>query len=308
MLRVGEEKATEFVGVNWGSSNFRAYRIRGDGLLLDQWIQPAGVSGMDKASMAGLIEELDARWAGHGPIYACGMIGSNIGWQEVPYALAPASLAKISETTAHTHIGNVQVRIVPGVTCKRTFDGGPDILRGEEIELFGFSTIQSGFDGLLALPGTHTKWVMFHSGHVHDFFTSMSGEIYDRLTAAGLLASTVEGEASLNDAFEGGVRLGQERTLGLGTLLFGARAKVIRGELKRRDASSYIRGLLIGAEIADALAIYPQLQGTTIPLIGNEALSVLYAAALASVGIKSSLVSSKDACLSGFLALHRACE
>lgn len=299
--------ANEFVGVNWGSSNFRAYRIAADGALLDEWSKPAGVSGLDKAGMASLIEELHARWPGHGQVYASGMIGSNIGWQEVPYAMAPAGLAEIAGATVAAQIGQVPVRIVPGVTCKRAHDGGPDILRGEEIELFGFSALQSGFDGMVALPGTHTKWAMFSAGRILDFFTSMSGEMFDRLTAAGLLASIVEGEAGLNDAFQDGVRLGRERQLGLGTLLFGARAKVIRGELLRRDAASYIRGLLIGSEIADALAMYPHLQGATIPLIGNGPLCALYAGALEAMGIQSHFVVSKDACLAGFRALHGAC-
>ena len=59
------------------------------------------------------------------------------------------------------------------------------------------------------LPGTHTKWVIVRDGRVTDFFTSMSGEIFDRLTAQGLLASIVDGEARPGQAFDDGVAAGR---------------------------------------------------------------------------------------------------
>jgi len=134
----------------------------------------------------------------------------------------------------------------------------------------------------------------------------MSGEMFDRLTAQGLLASIVEGEAADGTAFHDGVASGMARQLGLGTLLFGARARVIRGELARADAASYVRGLLIGSEIADALFAYPQMTAVAVPLIGNGALSRLYASALDRFGVASILIDSREACLAGFSALHEA--
>jgi len=298
-------EATEIVGVNWGSSNFRAYRIAADGSAIDEYAAPAGVASLDRAGMAAQIEALAARWPDHGPIYASGMIGSNIGWAEVPYAEAPAGLGEMAEAATPVEIGSAQVRIVPGIACRRAFDDGPDILRGEEIELLGLAEL-AGVDGLVALPGTHTKWARLKEGRIVDFFTSMSGEMFDRLTTQGLLASIVEGEASDGAAFLDGVAAGRGRGLGLGTLLFGARARVIRGDLPRADAASYIRGLLIGSEIADALAVYPGLAGSTVPLVGNGPLCRLYASALASIGVAARLVDSREACLHGFRALHRA--
>ncbi|MGH8269576.1 MAG: 2-dehydro-3-deoxygalactonokinase, partial [Steroidobacteraceae bacterium] len=87
---------------------------------------------------------------------------------------------------------------------------------------------------------------------------------------------------------------------------FGARARVIRGVLGRPDASSYLRGLLIGSEIADALAVYPDLAQTSVPLIGSGPLSRLYAAALAANGIESRIIDSREACRHGFRVLHEA--
>jgi 2-dehydro-3-deoxygalactonokinase len=146
--------------------------------------------------------------------------------------------------------------------------------------------------------------VRLEQGRIVDFFTSMSGEIFDRLTAKGLLAAIVGGESVDGPEFLRGVGAGRARHLGLGTLLFGARARAVRGLLARPDAASYIRGLLIGAEIADALAVCATLDAGVVPLIGNRALCALYASALDAAGIASEWIDSREACLHGFRALH----
>ncbi len=297
-----DARQDEIVGINWGSSNFRAYRIAADGGLIDEYAEAAGIAALDRAGMASMMRKLAARWPAGMPVYASGMIGSNIGWADVPYAEAPAGRTELLQGLTRADIGGVDVHIVPGVACRRAFDGAPDVLRGEEIELLGLGHS----DGLAALPGTHTKWVRLHRGRVVDFFTAMSGEIFDRLTAQGLLASIIEGEATDGAAFLDGVATGKARKLGLASLLFGARARVVRGALWRADASSYIRGLLIGSEIADALAAYPDLAQANVPLTGSGPLSRLYAAALAANGIGSRIVDSREACRRGFRALHEA--
>jgi len=208
-----------------------------------------------------------------------------------------------------TRIGDLAVNIVPGVACVRARDAAPDIMRGEETELLGLLA-SDRLDGapVVALPGTHTKWVRIHDGRVMEFMTAMSGEIYDRLTAAGLLSSIVEGPASDGAAFREGVRTAAERMLGLGTLLFGARARVLRGALDRRDAGAYLRGLLIGSEISDALTLFPETRDATIPLVGSAPVCALYQAALAEMGIASRPTPSADVIARGFLeidTLHR---
>lgn len=300
MSRAAEQ---DIVGINWGSAQFRAFRIAADGLLIDDHAAPSGVAGLDRAGMASMVRGLAERWPDHGPVYASGMIGSNIGWAQAPYADAPASADDIAAAAVPALIGETAVRIVPGVACRRAFDDAPDVMRGEEVELLGLAAMGYG-DGVAALPGTHSKWVRLEGGRIVDFFTAISGEIHDRLTTQGLLASIVEGEAVDGEAFQAGVATGRTRRLGLGTLLFGARARVMRGDLARGESASYIRGLLIGAEIADALDLWPGLARAPVPLIGHGSLSGLYVAALASVGVESRLVAPREACLRGFRAIH----
>jgi 2-dehydro-3-deoxygalactonokinase len=297
---------TDFIGINWGSSNFRAYRISPDGTLVDSFAAPAGIATLDRAGMARQIVALVARWPDCGPIYASGMVGSNVGWVEVPYANCPAGLAAVKAAAVTVDVGAVAVTIVPGMTCRHESDGGTDILRGEETEIFGLAALEGLSDGMVGLPGTHTKWARIGQGKVRDFATSMSGEIFDRLTTQGLLASIVEGEAKDGDAFRAAVAQAYARPLGLGTALFGVRAQVIRGELARSDAASTLRGLLIGTDIADALALFPGGFAGSVPLVGNASLCALYAVALAMRGIDSHVFDADRAAVAGFSAIHAA--
>lgn len=297
---------TDFIGINWGSSNFRAYRIARDGALVDSFAEAAGIAALDRDGMARQVARLVARWPGCGPIYASGMVGSNVGWVEVPYANCPAGLAEVKAAAVTVDVGSVGVTIVPGMTCRRESDSGTDILRGEETEIFGLVALEGLSEGMVGLPGTHTKWAHIGQGKVRDFATSMSGEIFDRLTARGLLASIVDGEAKDGDAFRAAVTQVCERPLGLGTALFGVRAQVIRGELARGDAASTLRGLLIGTDIADALALFPGGFAASVPLVGNASLCAVYAAALAMRGIDSHVFDADRAAVAGFSAIHTA--
>lgn len=273
--------------------------------MLDEHLEPSGVAGLNRAGMAAVAGALLERWNFRGPTYACGMIGSNVGWVEAPYLDTPADAAALARAAVPVEIGPLALRILPGIACRRAFDDAPDILRGEEVELLGFAALHPEYTGLAALPGTHSKWARMERGRLVEFVTSMSGEIFDRLTATGLLASIVDGPAVQGDEFASGVEAGRRGTLGLGTLLFGARARVMRGELARAHAASYLRGLLIGAELADAAAVYGSLNGI-VPLIGNPVVASLYAAALRLAGADAQAVGSRDACVRGFLAVHRA--
>ncbi|WP_295520451.1 2-dehydro-3-deoxygalactonokinase [uncultured Stenotrophomonas sp.] len=297
------------IGINWGSSNFRAFLIAADGRVLDSVEQPRGIAGLDRAQMQALLEQTVTAWPGAAAVYACGMVGSNIGWSDAGYADCPATPQRLAAQLHHTRIGQVPVSIVPGLACQRVQDDAPDIMRGEETELLGL--LAGGalpLDGLVALPGTHSKWVQLQGGAVVSFLTAMSGEIFDRLTAAGLLASVVDGPAGEGAAFFDGLQHGHAGGLGLGSLLFGARARVIRGQLPRADGASWLRGVLIGAELADVRRLWPTALQVPLPMVGAAPVCALYAAAVHALGGGARTLLSHDAVTRGFLALHRAAQ
>lgn len=292
------------VGINWGSSNFRAYLIGLDGGLRDSFGTSAGVASLRREDMATAAASVRERWPDAERVYAAGMIGSNIGWVDAGYIDCPADAGRLAAALVRARIGELELDIVPGLACVRERDAAPDVMRGEETELVGL--IAGGHFELppvIALPGTHTKWVRVREGRISEFMTAMSGEIYDRLTAAGLLSSVVDGQGGDGPEFRAGVRAAASRTLGLGTLLFGVRARVVRSALQRRDAGAYLRGLLIGAEIADALDLYPEARAASIPLVGSAPVCAQYRAALEELDIAGRPVPSAEAVARGFLEI-----
>lgn len=293
------------IGINWGSSNLRAYLIGADGRRLDAYEMPVGVALLQREGMAAAADAIRARWPDAGHAYAAGMIGSNVGWIDAGYVDCPAGVEAVALSLVSARIGTLDVSIVPGMACVRPVDGAPDVLRGEETELLGLlSGGNIGLDAIVALPGTHTKWIQLIDGRVDSFMTSMSGELFDRLASAGLLASVLEGPGTPGAAFAEGVCAAANGPLGLGALLFGVRAKMIRRALPRDQTSSYLRGLLVGAEIADALALFPSLRDASVPLVGSGPVNLLYQAALAELGIAARPTASPDAVVRGFSAIH----
>ena len=299
--------ARPMVGINWGSSNFRAWRIGADGAVLDRVTMPRGVASLDRDGMRACIDDLAHSWGPLGTCWASGMIGSNIGWADAGYCDAPSSVADLAAHSLATMIGDTPVRIIPGLACTGPHDG-PDVMRGEEVELYGYlaQTGARAGDCFIVLPGTHSKWVHCRDGRIVDFFTSMGGEVFDRLTSQGLLASITEGSGVPGAAFEGGCDRARLSGLNLGSLLFETRARAVRGGLGKEDAASHLRGLLIGGEIADALCLYPALAGTQVTLIGNPGLSAMFARALETLEIGAEIVESESCCIAGYTALADA--
>ena len=299
--------ARPMVGINWGSSNFRAWRIGADGAVLDRVTMPRGVASLDREGMRACIDELAQSWGPLGTCWASGMIGSNIGWADAGYCEAPSSVADLAAHSLATMISDTPVRIIPGLACTGPHDG-PDVMRGEEVELYGYlASADAGTgDRFIVLPGTHSKWVHCRDGRIVDFFTAMGGEIFDRLTSQGLLSSITAGSGAAGVAFDRGCDRARLSGLNLGSLLFETRARAVRAGLGNEDAASHLRGLLIGGEIADALRLYPALAGAKVTLIGNAGLSALFARALASLEIGAEIVESETCCLAGYRALAHA--
>ena len=78
--------------------------------------------------------------------------------------------------------------------------GGPapdkpaDVMRGEETQIAGFFFENQGFDGVLCLPGTHSKWVQISAGEIVSFRTFMTGEIFALLADRSVLRHTLDQE------------------------------------------------------------------------------------------------------------------
>src|ERR1700722_8150857 len=78
------------IGVDWGSSRLRAFRIGGDGQLLERRVNDRGVNTIRDGSFDQVLAALLEGWPPNLPVLMCGMVGSREGWLETGYQPCPA--------------------------------------------------------------------------------------------------------------------------------------------------------------------------------------------------------------------------
>jgi 2-dehydro-3-deoxygalactonokinase len=274
------------IGIDWGTSSLRAYRLAPDGTVRGRHEAAArGIMAIGLGGFAPALREAVGDWIadGEGCVLLCGMVGSRQGWVEAPYLPCPAGLADLAAATVRVPFDDpVRVRLIPGLLA-RDAGGVPEVMRGEETQVVGLlDAIDGGAEATLCLPGTHCKWVRVAGGRIAGFATHMTGEVFAALSAHTILARTMDAMAPpYPGAFDRGVARAKQRG-GLLHHLFGVRALGLTGELADSEAASYFSGLLIGHEIAAALeaGVAPPIH-----LAGAEALVARYARALAAFGI-----------------------
>ncbi len=296
-----------FVAIDWGSSNFRAYRVGPSGKLLDRLATSDGVANMEREGMVGAVDTVVSRWppAAHA-LFCCGMIGSSVGWTELPYLDCPIDPDEVARRMTTMTIGDHVLRVSPGLTC-RSVDGFPDVIRGEEVLCLGAIRSEERLRrgrGLLCLPGTHTKWVAIRDGAVRSFSTSLVGELYEALSTSSLLQHHLKGDAQVSEVFRLGVDYGASGG-GLMRFLFSVRSRSVVGELAYEDGASFASGILIGSDIRDAMDVYADLMGVSpLVLVGEAGLCELYRAALEHLGQDAVVTPAEEACIEGFKFIH----
>jgi 2-dehydro-3-deoxygalactonokinase len=299
------DKAPAFIGADWGTSNARFLLVGTGGDILEQRSAP-GIAQLDGADQIeavcfGVIDDWIAAYPGISVVMA-GMVGSNIGWYMAGYADTPATVTDIAAGLLRFSARGTQFLIAPGLAAIRD-DGLPDVMRGEETQIFGCINDETA---LLCLPGTHSKWAQVSAGAVTVFHTALTGELMDITGRHSILLAPKRPVAATPDAaFLEGVEVARDSVAGLETLLFTVRSRQIAQNLNADDASSYLAGLAIGCEIKSALATYG-MQTTAVPIIGSPVLTELYAAALSVFGTTSRQMDGNIASLKGLNKLYKA--
>ncbi|WP_203076066.1 2-dehydro-3-deoxygalactonokinase [Falsiroseomonas ponticola] len=268
------------IGVDWGTSSLRAYRIGPGGAVTDRLDRPGGIMTVAGGRFAEALLDAIGPWiaAGETRVLLCGMIGSRQGWVEAPYLPCPAGPAEIAGATIPVPFPDAETRLVPGLTSADE-SGVPDVMRGEETKLVALARLLGDAPALACLPGTHSKWARLEGGRVTGFSTQMTGEAFAALSQHTILARTAEDGPDQPAAFARGLARARQPG-GLLHHLFGTRTLHLMDRLPASETRSYLSGLLIGHEVASAA------QGAThVQLVGAAGLAALYATALRDAGI-----------------------
>lgn len=281
--------ADGFIAVDWGTTNRRAYRLGAGGRLEDRMEDDRGILSVAAASFPVAVERIRER-LGDLPLLLAGMIGSNRGWHEAPYAPAPAGLPELAQRLVWAEPG--RVAIVPGVSYAA--GDAADVMRGEEVQILGaYGEGLVGGEARICHPGTHNKWIALAHGRIASFRTVMTGELFNLLKEHSILADLLGGPIEPGRAFEAGVAHGHGHD-DLTAELFSIRARVLLGKAKGEDAAAYASGLLIGYDLKTALG-----DAREVAVIGRPDLTRLFAAAIRLCGRDAREIDGETAFLAG---------
>lgn len=287
--------ARTLVAVDWGTSSLRGALIAPDGEVLEERASARGILSVAGGEFPAVFGSSFGDWMLPGTLcLIAGMAGSQQGWMEAKYCPCPAGFTDIAAQLVWvTSMGPQRIAIVPGLSIDKS--GIPDVMRGEETQIFGALQLLGLSDASggvrLVLPGTHSKWVTVTNHRVTDFSTWMTGELYALLRQHSILARTLPPDdlADHNDAaFEQGVAYSL-RGDGLLHTAFSTRTLSLFKRMATNALPSYLSGLVIGEE----LKCQRFESGDSVVVVGAEALTKKYAQALRQLGVSTQCVDNQ---------------
>ncbi|MGY6547677.1 MAG: 2-dehydro-3-deoxygalactonokinase [Roseinatronobacter sp.] len=291
----------DWIAVDWGTTQLRAWAMQGDRPFA-QAQSDEGMSRLAPDAFEPALVRLIAPWlrdAGRSCVIACGMVGSRQGWVEAPYRTVPCLVQDATTVLAPARDPRLEVRVVPGLKQLRP----ADVMRGEETQIAGFLAHHPGWDGVICLPGTHSKWVHVSAGEVVSFQTFLTGEMFALLGSHSVLRHSVAG---WDDAgFGEGLAQSLDRPERLMARLFSLRAAALLDGLSPALARAQLSGLLIGAELA---AAKPYWLGQRVAIIGAAGLSAKYARALETLSVPVTTHDVTALTLAGLAQIHTHLE
>lgn len=294
------------IGLDWGTTSLRAYLFDAHGAVLDRRDAPDGIVTAAGVGFETVFNRHVAAWraaAPASPVLAAGMIGSRNGWRETPYLAPPAGAKALARGLVRFDApGGAALHLVPGLAVTGP-DRAPDVMRGEETELVGLA--DRGAQAYV-LPGSHSKWAQMDGAQITDFRTYVTGELFAALCDHTILAALAADGPFDSDAFEAAVLIGAERGGALLHLLFGGRTRALFGDLAPTAVRDHLSGLLIGAELADALGPRRR-EATKIVIAGRGTLADRYRRALRMLNY-AAVVAPPDAAAAGLWRIALAAD
>jgi len=293
-----------FIAGDWGTSRLRLFLCDERGHVLARG-EGEGASVPD---CGGRFAAAVAAWdKAHGvlPAVLGGMVGSTIGWKEVPYLKCPAKPDAIAGAALRFESGGRAIAILPGLSCTGK-TGAPDVMRGEETQILGALRLRPELSKgrhIFCMPGTHVKWVVVEDGAVVQFQTALSGELFELVRRHSVLARD-SGEVDANSpAFAQGLDFARaNEAADLLHLLFSTRSRVVTGQMPKADAASYLSGLVLGKDIGSARTLLDLK--SPVQLICTPGLAALYAKVLQAYDLTSAVIDGDEAALAGLVHAH----
>lgn len=284
--------------IDWGTTNFRAFAMSEQHQLLATQEANLGLLQVEQSRFAETLQSVLEPWLDNYqslPIYMAGMVGSAKGWHDVPYAQTPVANAELVELAYSFDLPwGPKATIIPGVSHEYE-PGLMDVMRGEEVQLFGLAKLIEQQEFTAILPGTHSKHASFVKGGIAAYESYLTGEFYSILFNHSILGQGLPTNTEYDEAaFLKGVKEGQSGALT--NIVFFTRTHRLFAHLSEEQLPDYLSGLLIGYELRN-------LKQKQVYLVGGSGLCKRYQVAAESLGIQTTTYSGNDCFLAGMTDL-----
>jgi len=289
-------KELYWIAFDWGSSNLRVWAFDKRYQILDSLSSSDGMLSLETGDFEPLLSEQISNWIADDvniPVLCCGMVGAKQGWLEAPYAMVPYNLMQETDSVKVICRDNrLDVRILGGLKQNNP----ADVMRGEETQIRGFLSVFSDFEGIVCLPGTHTKWVHVSAGEVVSFRTFISGELFALMSEYSVLKHSVNSDGWSDQEFKSAVSESISNPQKIFSDFFKLRADDLLNKVEKSVLRSKLSGYIIGAELAGAK---PYWLGQNVVILADNNLSKIYKAALEVQGIFAQEVDATKCTLDG---------
>lgn len=291
----------KWIAVDWGTTRLRVWHMDADFEIMEARSSDQGMASLNPNEFETALLDLTGDWLTTNtatPVIACGMVGAKQGWIEAPYVSVPCELSLGHMIKPVSNDPRLDVFVLSGLSQETPF---ADVMRGEETQIAGLIALNPNFDGVVCLPGTHTKWAHVSAREVVSFQTFMTGELFSLLSNQSVLKHSIPEDGLDQERFETAVQDALSRPANIAAKLFELRARDLLQGADRIGLRSTLSGYLIGLELGGAR---PYWLGQEIALIGDNALSNLYSIALNAQGAVTTIYDATDMTLGGLKSVY----
>ncbi len=277
----------QWVAADWSPSRLRIWLMDAAGGIIDCRSGDGEPPAPERFEET-LIDLLGAALPTSGPlpVICCGATTAPL----VPCPCAPPTVAAAHRVK--TADRRLQVFFLPGVKQRLP----PDIIYADATRIAGFLSKEPDFDGVLCLPGDHSRWVHISAGEIVSFRSFMTGELFSALARHSVLRHSVATDSGLEPAFLEALTEAMSRPAGVASQLFSIHAETVFGAQSTEAARAHLAGLLLGLELAGARAYW---LGRDIVVLGDGQCQDAYCQALTAQAASIRAVSGHDMLLNG---------